>query len=129
MARLLLDTHTLLWFLWGDRRLSSVARQAVADPSNVVFVSAASCWELAIKCGSGKMSLGEPVESFFQRHLAANNFSFLPVLLRHAARVETLPPIHNDPFDRMFVAQAMVEGLEIVTADPEISAYAVTCVW
>jgi PIN domain nuclease of toxin-antitoxin system len=118
----LLDTHTLLWWLADDARLGTRARAVMADPANVVFVSAASVWEIAIKRAAGRLTgpddLIESVEDA--------GFEPLPIGFDHAERVAVLPVHHRDPFDRLLVAQAQVEGATIVTVDRSISAYDVT---
>jgi PIN domain nuclease of toxin-antitoxin system len=121
-VRLLLDTHPLLWWLADDPRLADPARSEIADPANDVFVSAASAWEIAIKAGIGKLSLPHDLEE----QLAASSISPLPILVRHALAVRDLPEHHRDPFDRLLVAQARIEDLTIVTADPCIPRYDVS---
>ena len=126
---LLLDTHTLLWFLWNDKRLSANARTVIVDPQNRKFVSLASCWEIAIKAGSGKLTLGEPSTTFLPRELARNNFDQLPIGLDHATAVESLPLHHRDPFDRLLIAQALLNHLPLASADPALDPYGVTRLW
>lgn len=116
---LLLDTHVVLWWLADDGRLSSEARVLIADTDNRVHVSAASAWEVVIKQGLGKLRL----EGDFEAEVRDNGFNALPVLLRHAAEIKDLPPIHRDPFDRMLVAQSRVENLHLMTADPRLFEY------
>jgi PIN domain nuclease of toxin-antitoxin system len=124
--RLLLDTHTLLWALGAPARLPHVAAQAIGDAGNEVFVSAASVWEIAIKSALGKVSadIDEVVESFEEA-----GFDELDVSVAHARRVRRLPAHHRDPFDRMFVAQSLEEGLVLVTRDPAFTAYKVPTLW
>src|SRR3954468_15703280 len=98
MSDILLDSHTMLWFFWDDRLLSPKAKSLIEDPSNRKLVSIATCWEIAIKAGIGKLKLGEPSESFLSREIARNNFQLLPIGLNHATRVEALPAHHRDPF-------------------------------
>lgn len=120
--RLLLDTHALLWWLDDDIRLAEPARAAIADATNDVYVSAASAWELAIKARLGKVSM--PAD--LAEQLVANSFAPLPVEVQHALAVRDLPDHHRDPFDRLLVAQAHIEGLTLVTADQVIPRYKVT---
>ena len=120
--RLLLDTHILLWWLSDDASLSDAARIAIRDPASGVFVSAAAAWEIAIKHALGKLEF--PVAQF-SRILAKEGFEPLGITVDHAVIAGELPPFHNDPFDRMLVAQAQHEGLTLVTADPMIRRYAV----
>jgi PIN domain nuclease of toxin-antitoxin system len=116
---LLLDTHVLIWWDEG-RRLATEARRAIADADGV-YVSAASAWEIAIKTGLGRL---RPVRTVEQA-VAESGFLELPVTFRHAQRVGDLPPHHRDPFDRMLIAQAEVEGLTLVTRDPMFARYAI----
>ena len=127
--RLLLDTHTFLWFLLNDSRLSNAARTLIEAPANDVEVSPASYWEIAIKIGLGKYVLPEPFETFMDREIAANDFEILPILPRHAARSISLPKHHKDPFDRLLVAQAIVEGIPIISSDGILDAYGLTRIW
>jgi PIN domain nuclease of toxin-antitoxin system len=120
----LLDTHVILWWQRDDRRLGRAARRAIAE-SDVVWVSAVSGWEVAIKSGLGRIRLGEP----FAALLAADDFTELPLTIAHSARLAQLPPHHADPFDRMLVAQALTEGAAIVSHDRELAPYGVPMVW
>jgi PIN domain nuclease of toxin-antitoxin system len=129
MTDVLLDTHTMLWFLWDDSRLSGSARSLIEDANNRKLVSIASCWEIAIKVGLGKLDLGEPSRSFLPREIARNNFELLPISLDHATMVEGLVAHHRDPFDRLLIAQAMVEGLSLVSADAVFDQYGVSRLW
>lgn len=117
--RLLLDTHALLWWLAGDERLGERARRVIAAPENDVYVSAASAWEIAMKAGLGKVSAPHDLAE----QLDASAFVALPVDVVHALEVQHQPEHHRDPFDRLLVAQARLEGLTLVTADPRISRY------
>ena len=127
--RVLLDTHVFLWWVEGDRALPAKARAALADPDNECLVSMASAWELAIKSGLGKLKLAVPVMRYVVEHVAANAFRVLDIRLAHVGRVETLPPHHRDPFDRLLAAQALEEKLPIVSADPVFRKYGVKRVW
>lgn len=122
--RLLLDTHAVLWWQSDDRRLPKAARAAIAT-ADVVWVSAASGWEVAIKQGLGRLRLAEP----FAVTVAADDFTELPISLTHTARLATLPPRHRDPFDRMLVAQALVERATLVSKDRALSTYGVELLW
>jgi len=128
-VRLLLDTHALLWFLLDDRRLSRVARNAIADPDNQPEVSPACYWEIAIKISLGKYELPEPYDAFMERELAANDLRILPILPRHTAALTGLSFHHRDPFDRLIIAQAMVEGIPVVSVDPLFDLYPVVRIW
>jgi PIN domain nuclease of toxin-antitoxin system len=125
---LLLDTHTLLWFLQGHSALSCAAKAAIEDPANRKLVSVASCWEMAIKAGLGQLRFVEPVGTFLARELPANNFDLLPISLAHAA-VESLPPHHKDPFDRLLIVQSQQEGISLVSVDAVFDLYGVTRLW
>lgn len=117
--RLLLDTHAYLWWLADDPRLREGARAAIADPDAAVHVSAASVWEIAIKIELGKLELdGDPVAE-----IARNGFLELAMTARHALAAGSLPRHHDDPFDRMLIAQARTEDLTLVTRDAAFRAY------
>ncbi len=124
--KLLLDSHTYLWWLADRPELSPAARAAVADPANMVLVSAATIWEIEIKRALGRLEAGS---SDLVAEIEANRFGELPVTGRHAAAAARLPRHHNDPFDRMLIAQSQVEGLACVTRDPAFEAYGVPCLW
>jgi PIN domain nuclease of toxin-antitoxin system len=126
---MLLDTHAFLWWLTDDDRLSERAGELIADGANDVYFSAASAWEIAIKAGLGRIRLPDEAWTFTPDQLERNAFQALPVHVAHAVAVITLPDVHRDPFDRMLVAQAITEGLTIVSADPELARYAVPVVW
>ena len=125
MVRLLLDTHIFIWTANDSPRLHPAIRALVAEPANAVFVSAASVWEIAIKSSLGRQTDLALPDTPANMALALG-FSELPVNFAHAQRAATLPPLHNDPFDRMLIAQAQVENLTLVTADPAILRYNVT---
>jgi len=124
-VKLLLDTHTALWFLSGDERLSETAKRDLTDGSNRVLLSAAVVWEVAIKRGLGKLELAE---NYLDLLLGAG-VQPLPVTLAHAAAVEGLPWHHRDPFDRMLVAQASIEGAAVVSRDDALRPYGITLIW
>lgn len=121
--RLLLDTHILLWWLDDNPALSPRARDLIAEPANVVVVSAASVWEIRIKEGLGKLKLSPT----FQQVLEQQPFERLAVTIEHAHRLRSLPPHHRDPFDRMLIAQAQYEALTLLTADDVVRRYDVVC--
>lgn len=127
--RLLLDTHSFLWFLLGDPLLSASARALIEDPANEVEISPASYWEIAIKIGLKKYALPEPYETFMNRELADNDFRILHIEPRHTAILTTLPLHHKDPFDRLIIAQAIVEQVPIISADAAFDPYPVTRLW
>ena len=117
-----LDTHVLLWWLSDDARLSHTARAAISDGKNLVFVSAAAAWEIVIKSMLGKLDIPSNLEAA----LADNRFEQLPITNPHFLAVANLSHIHNDPFDRLLIAQAMVEGLTLITGDEQIKKYDVS---
>jgi PIN domain nuclease of toxin-antitoxin system len=127
--KLLLDAHTFLWFIWHDAQLTNNAKKLITNPANQKFVSAAICWEIAIKMSIGKLDLGEPSRPFMHREIARNNFDILPMTVDHAAAVSVLPFHHRDPFDRMLIAQAMVEQVPIVSGDTAFDAHPITRLW
>jgi PIN domain nuclease of toxin-antitoxin system len=128
-VNLLLDSHTLLWFLDDDTQLVPTAKAMIEDPANRKLVSVATRWEIAIKVGLKKLDLGEPATTFLPRELATNRFEVLEIQLAHATFVETLPPHHKDPFDRLLVAQALLEKLPLVSADAMLDQYGVIRLW
>jgi PIN domain nuclease of toxin-antitoxin system len=128
-VRLLLDTHTLLWWLDGDRRLSRRARTALADEDNAIFVSAASAWELATKARLGKLPGALDVATDVAGCLASQGFLDLPITVHHAQRAGSLQIAHRDPFDRMLIAQAQMEDLPIVTNEALFDGFGISRVW
>jgi PIN domain nuclease of toxin-antitoxin system len=127
--RILLDTHTLLWYALDDPSLSAVARSRVIDPANDVLISPASYWEIAIKLSVGKLTLIEPYEQFMDDAVRGNGFQVMPILVSHTAVVATLPFHHRDPFDRLLVAQALAENIPLVSRDADLDAYGVQRLW
>jgi PIN domain nuclease of toxin-antitoxin system len=122
---LLLDTHAFVWWLDDNPKLGGAAREAIADPASVVWVSAASVWEIAIKTSLGRLRLARFAEVQLPREIARNGFQPLSISAEHALRAGALPRHHSDPFDRMLIAQAQMERLQIVTADRRFSEYKV----
>jgi PIN domain nuclease of toxin-antitoxin system len=121
--RLLLDTHVLLWWLNDLPKLGRKARDSISDPEATVWISAATAWEIAIKVCLGRLELPEPPEICIPRELERGGFLSLPVTMAHALSVRTLPVHHGDPFDRILIAQARIEGLTLVSADEIIGRY------
>lgn len=122
--RILVDTHILIWYLEGNKLLSSDRRQAIADPTNDVSVSVASFWEIAIKSSRGKLSLSRPIEDVVDA-IERSTSSILLIEPAHTIQVAKLPFHHNDPFDRLIIAQAMVENIALMSTDDNFSIYGV----
>jgi PIN domain nuclease of toxin-antitoxin system len=125
-VKLLLDTHVVLWLLAGSARISTDLYNTLADPRHTVVVSAVSAWEIAIKAGLGKLDLPADLGHWFPAEIAAAGLSVLPIDIDHALGVERLPPHHGDPFDRLLIAQAIIEGLTLVSADHVFGRYQVS---
>jgi PIN domain nuclease of toxin-antitoxin system len=127
--RLLLDTHTFLWFILDESQLSPTARSLIGDPDNEINVSPATYWEIAIKIRLDKYKLPEPFQVFMEQQIAVNRFDILHIEARHVAPITTLPFHHKDPFDRLLVAQAMVEQIPLVSNDSVLDAYPIRRLW
>jgi PIN domain nuclease of toxin-antitoxin system len=127
--RLLLDAHAFLWFLEGSEQLSAPARGVIEDPANEILVSVATLWEIAIKHSLGRLELQKPFAELIPEQLTTNGFELLPVELSHISKVAALPFHHRDPFDRLIIAQALVEEMPIVGRDAEFDRYAVKRLW
>jgi PIN domain nuclease of toxin-antitoxin system len=127
--KILLDTHAFLWWITDDQKLSSRAREVISDAENELFFSAASGWEVSIKVQLGRLKLPEEPERFIPEQLRMNFIRSLPIQMRHALFVSTLPNHHRDPFDRILVAQAQLEEMSILSADLQISRYQVELIW
>ncbi len=127
--RAILDTHVFLWWIANDKRLSKASRQIIERAGNEILFSAASAWEIAVKCRLGKLDLPSNPETFVSNHLAKNDFTSLPITISHALRVYSLEGSHKDPFDLMLVAQSAVEQIPIITADPQFDQFAVEVIW
>jgi PIN domain nuclease of toxin-antitoxin system len=119
----LLDTHVFLWWSLEPDKLPSEVLDELRDPKNRVVFSTVCSWEAQIKAGLGKLVLEEPLRKIVERELSRNQWEVLPVTLEHTWRLESLPPLHRDPFDRLLVAQALVENLSLVTRDPLLPPY------
>lgn len=123
--KLLLDTAPLLWLLLGSERVTPSTRDLLADSGNDLYASAVSAWEMAIKLALGKLPVPPTIGQWLPGELAAMRATPLPITIAHATAVEWLPRHHRDPFDRLLIAQAMVEGLTVVTADRLFERYTV----
>jgi PIN domain nuclease of toxin-antitoxin system len=126
---LLLDTQALLWFVLDDSRLSEKAQKSIAATGAMVFVSPASLWEIAIKISLGKYALPLPFATFWDDQLRTNDFVLLPISVAHMARVADLPYHHRDPFDRLIIAQSLVENVPIVSSDELFARYGIERIW
>jgi PIN domain nuclease of toxin-antitoxin system len=128
----LIDTHVFLWLVFEPERLSEAARDVLIHPRSVLKLSTASVWEALLKAGKGKLTFlqGETVPAdYLEKAIRTLNLQPLPVELEHVTRASTLPSFHADPFDRLLIAQALVEGIPIMTADRAIHDYAVRVIW
>jgi PIN domain nuclease of toxin-antitoxin system len=125
----ILDTHTFLWWNLDDAQLSPVARNFIADGNNELYLSAASAWEIAIKCARGQLVLPEAPDRYVTERMAHYQFLPLPVQLSHALHVFELPELHRDPFDRLLIAQSQLEGLPLLSGDSEVRQYDVEIIW
>jgi PIN domain nuclease of toxin-antitoxin system len=127
--KVLLDTHAFLWLLTGDKRLSETAQKTFLDPGNSLFFSAASFWEICIKKSLGKLSLKSGWFKTIQDEMKVNTIQWLPVDMLHCVELTKLPFHHRDPFDRMLIAQAMVEDMQLLSRDESLSAYEIKSIW
>ena len=127
--RYLLDTNALLWFLADDKKLSRRSRQLIESSSNESFVSIVSLWEIAIKTGLGKLDLAEPFEQMFPEQLHLNSIEILDITVNHLIKLTTLTLHHRDPFDRLIIAQGLVENLPIISVDTVFDAYGINREW
>jgi PIN domain nuclease of toxin-antitoxin system len=127
--KVLLDTHTFLWYLWNDPNLSEEAKRILALPETEAYVSVASLWEIAIKVSLGKLTIGQPLEQFFPEQLSLNNFYLLPIDVHHTAFVSQMPFHHKDPFDRILIAQSLLEKIPILGTDVVFDQYNVQRIW
>ncbi len=127
--RLLLDSHTLIWAVDEPTKLSATAAAALQDPGNDLIVGAGSIWEIAIKVGLKKLTLSQHFRPWIEKAIADLGASLLPTTIEHADALIGLPMHHRDPFDRLLVAQSMIEKLLVVSADAQLDAYGITRLW
>ena len=125
---ILLDSHAVIWFFDNDPRLSKPAIEAISNLDNTIYVSIASVWEVGIKYSTGKLTLNKGIDGFIEA-ISDNDFNLLEVSSEHIKEVAKLPFIHRDPFDRMLIAQAKIEGMTILTVDENIVKYDINTVW
>ena len=127
--RLLLDTHALVWWVRNDDGLSKPASQAIASAKSEVFVSVVVAWEIAIKVGLGKWPEARELLDEFESTMTTNSFKLLPITIGHARVAGLMQTQHRDPFDRLLVAQAQIEGLSLVTADGQLADLGASILW
>ena len=127
--RLLIDSHALIWYVDQHQQLSSASHAAISDPSNDLLLSAGSLWEIAIKIGLGKLVLTQPYSLWMSQALDDLGITVLPITVEYADAQASLPKHHSDPFDRLIVAQAIVEKVSIVSADARMDAYGISRLW
>jgi PIN domain nuclease of toxin-antitoxin system len=127
--RILLDTHAIVWWATGDKRLSRRARVAIADPNTEVFISIASAWEIQIKATLQKITLNESVDALYRSLIIDQDFRMIGLELKDIEHLSKLPRHHRDPFDRMLVAQALRGDLTLVTKDRVVSSYGTPTLW
>jgi len=127
--RLLLDTHSFIGFFMGNPKLSTIARTLIEDENNEKLISVASIWEMGIKQSLGKLNVGLPIKDYIEQKLSLLDFNLLNINLDHIAVITTLPFHHRDPFDRLLIAQAMVEKLPILSVDSIFDAYPIQKLW
>ena len=127
--RYLLDTHTLLWFISEDQKLSDRARRLILDSNNEIFISIATLWEVAIKVNIGKLALDKPYNQLFPDELDSHGIEILDITIDSLVQLTDLPPHHRDPFDRLIIAQALVEHLPIIGVDGNFDTYGVVREW
>ncbi|UCE20004.1 MAG: type II toxin-antitoxin system VapC family toxin [Gemmatimonadota bacterium] len=125
----LIDTHTLLWILTDDSRLSKKAKRYYLDPQNEILFSMAGIWELAIKSSLGRLSLEKSLEEFVMKHIKGNDIGILHIELPHVLRVEQLPFHHRDPFDRLLISQSIENDLPIISSDKTLDRYRIQRIW
>ena len=127
--KLLLDTHTFIWWASSSTKLPRNVRSYCEDPANILLFSVVSVWEMQIKIRMGKLKLSHPLADLIAHHRRVNQMQVLPAVLEHVLALDALPSHHKDPFDRLLIAQAIVEGVFLVSGDPEFSRYPVKLLW
>lgn len=127
--KILLDTHTFLWFIGGSEELSAHARRLIEDKSNACYLSVASLWEMAIKVSIGKLTVPLPFTRLVRQHVTGNNIDVLPIEPEHLDEQREMPFHHRDPFDRLIIAQAITEEMPVVGRDTAFEAYPIRLLW
>ncbi len=123
--RVILDSHIFLWAITDDERLAQAHREVFLAEGAELYLSVASVWEILIKCGIGKLALPKPAAKYLSTQLEKNRIGVLGIQMHHLAKLEDLPPLHRDPFDRMIAAQAIAEKMPVLSVDPQLAAYGV----
>lgn len=127
--KVLLDTHAFLWWIADDQRLSVRAREIIGDGNNELFLSAATGWEIIIKVQIGRLKLPDEPQHYIVEQMRNNAIDHPPIHIKHALHIWTLPQHHRDPFDRLLIAQAQLEGLPVLSADSQLEKYPVEVIW
>ena len=127
--RAMLDTNAFLWFISDSKKLGANARNCIADRENVLFLSIASLWEIAIKSSLGKLEMLLPFDQLIPEQLEINSINILPIEIIQLSRLIQLPFYHRDPFDRMIIAQCISEGLPVVSSDESFQKYPIDIIW
>ncbi|MEC4816272.1 MAG: type II toxin-antitoxin system VapC family toxin [Scytonema sp. PMC 1069.18] len=127
--KLLLDTHSLIWFFSGDSKLSNTAQIYIEDVKHQKLISLTSVWEMAIKQSKNKLTLALPLEDYIQQKVKLEDFELLPINWNHLAIISSLPFHHNDPFDRLIIAQAIVERIPVLSRDLAFDSYGIQRIW
>lgn len=127
--RFLLDTHTLLWIVSGDKKLSQLAKQTYLNTKNQILFSIGSIWEIAIKISRSLLEINEPFNDFIENQIFSNDIQILNISVDHLIQLEKLPFHHSDPFDRLIIAQSMVEDITIIGTDKQFDLYPVKRLW
>jgi len=125
----IIDTHAFLWLVEGDTKLSDKAQVTIRDPRNLIYISSASLFEIAIKVSIGRLDIGRTFAKLVEDHVDGNQIRILPVLAHHLDAYRVLPLYHRDPFDRIIIAQAISEGWEVISKDTELSKYDLQLIW
>ena len=125
----LIDTHTFIWYVTDNSRLSNQVLELINDENNQIFLSIASVWEMGIKHGLGKLTFNLPFERFIMQQISINDFMVLDINISQITAITQFPLHHRDPFDRMLIAQAMVENMPIISADTIFDAYPIRRLW
>lgn len=127
--RALLDTHAFLWWISDSGRLSKRAYEFIEKPSNTIYLSSVSCWEISIKSTLGSIQFPKKMGSFIAEQISINSFEPLSINISHAVNIRDLPQHHKDPFDRMLISQSQIEDMPLITGDKLISKYKIELIW